>query len=1532
MTMKRGALFLGIAGIGCAACAGGGRNRVTGSETLIAQARAPVTVDGDVAEWDASQAKLLTLFSGGGENVQTETPLAKCSAKISFRCDSEALYAAVWWKDPSPLGPERSDGCFPPGDGLLLTLPLKRMTRLAFWREPGKTEAHARLSAGDTPPAQGKALTGVSQGFKVTGKESYTQELRITWDELGGKLNPGTVARIGVELCFGGLDAAAGYTAFVRDTEAGRKSDGNRWGGNMGWGFMDGIRTPDQIAPGFDPANGATVALMPADSVAPENPAVLHNGNEQTRTTAMIAVPAGKIAVDGKLEPDEWEAKSATRIASEPALFPNRYAVDIHWAYDGKGLYAGLRWHTGGPRLNINNPVKTGRGFDGGDALQLRLGTDRVSHIDLWYYDAARQPAACITYGAKFDEGSVPDALAKGAALAVQPQAGGGYTEELFLPWALLTKEAKPLEAGAAFRVVFDLFFSGLEGNRIPFIINAQMEQPSSVITLPYAAPEDGLYTVAVADAATGQTLRRLASVEKMRKGQSVAEWDGLDDRGVPAKPGKYAFKGLRHTGIGLTYLMTLNNPGTPPWQSDDGKGEWGGDHGPPQAVAADAQGVYLGWPSAEDGNGIIGCDLEGRKRWGFFQTPCPSAAGGVALLAADGQNLYFANEVKRSALKGEKELAYFKTVITCLDKDAGYRRGFSAAKPYHEISSHDTTQVKAGWYWDLLPAKSHSLDTCGIRDDYFFSGHCAGANLAGLAAKDGRVYVSLRVPGEVAVFSSADLTELARWKLAKPAGLAFAADGTLFGISGQTVVRLNLSDGSATPVIRAGLDAPVALAVDGQGAFYVSDWGAAHCVKVFDASGRPARTIGKAGGRPWTGAYDRDGMLLPRGIAVDKNGLLWVAEDENKPRRISVWNASSGAFVKEFIGGATYGGTQGGLVDPSHPDRVYSDGAWFHVNLGKEGYRPLFTLGRRRSIDNYLSELNGNTGHAQRIIKANGRRYLSTVKIHQILIGELMPDGDWRPCVVIGGIFNRGDNPETKREKNLLWRESPAPAFFAAHAGENYIWTDANADGLMQEQEFQWRKQDKDAFPCWTGHWGVGMFDQGLNAYIGGNGVVVRFAFRGWAPSGAPRYDIQDARPVSRQDGTFKSLCVDSRQRVLTLNPAETKRWGEKNQTLSGFDAEGRLRWSIPTSTDYRKTECISGEGLMGPVNAGGDLGDIVGVTQWHGLHVPLVTTDGLLVAKLLRDPAEGGAPGPDVYKGETIQCLTRLDDGRIILAHGKNAHHLFEVIGLAQVRRFDGEFELSDGQAAQAEQLLAETQSRRERTVPVRVAAVKAAVAIDGKLDDWSWKSAAGIGPKTGQPRAEVSLSADGTALYLAYKVFKKGPFINKGEELRQLFVGGDAVDFQFCSETTADPQRKAADLGDCRLLLSRFGDRPVAVLYRAKVPGAKQPVAFRNPSGTEVTFDEVLEIKEANVVIADTPEGYAVEASVPLKALFDSQPALWKGRVVPGDVGVVVADSTSRRVARLCRFNQETHVVNDLPAEARIEPARWGEIEVE
>lgn len=1517
--------------------AGGGRNRVAGSETTIAPVKMPITVDGDLSDWDQGKAKMLTLSTGGGENNSSPVPLDVYRAKVLFQYDEKFLYVALWWSDPTPLGPETDESSIPPGDGLILSIPGKDgITRMAFWRDPAGATVQAIVAKGDTPLNKGMPMKGVVQSCKVTGTNSYTQEIQIPWSEIGVLPEAGIVKRFGVELCFGGLDPSAGYMAYLRDIAAGKHTSGNRFGGNMCWGFMDGIRTLKQVAPTYDPSTGALVKLMPAGSAARPNPAVMYDGNEQTRTTEMIAVPARKITVDGKMETGEWDAKSATRIASEPTLFPNRYAADVNWAYDDKGLYVGLYMRTGGPHLNINNPKTVAHGFDGGDAIQIRLATgtassetSRISHIDAWYYNSAKQPAISIVYGAKLNEGKEPDAIAKGAALAIQTAADGGYTEEIFLPWSLITMDGKPMKTGDEFRAVLDVFFSGLEGNRIPYIVNARFEQPSGVAVIPFTAPEDGNYTVVIVDSTTGQTIRRLANIEKMRKGQKVVEWDGMDDNGVPAKPGKYEYKGLRHSGIGLKYLMTLNNPGTPPWQTDDGKGEWGGDHSPPQTVAADSAGIYFGWPSAEDGNGIIGCDLDGNKLWGFFGTPFPSAAGGVAILAIDGDSLYFAHEARRPPLKGENELGYFRTAITCLDKKTGFRRGFSTAKPYHEVSTHDTSQVKTGWEWDIIASKSHSLDTSGIRDDYWFTGRSAGVNLSGMAVKDGKIYVSLRVPGEIVVYSSTDMSELARWKLAKPAGLAFSKDGKLFGISDKNVVQINLADGKATPVISAGLEAPVALAVDGNGEIYVSDWGAAQCVKVFNPKGKQIRTIGKPGGRAWIGAYDPNGMLLPRGLAIDKNGKLWVTEDENKPRRISVWDAKSGAFAKEFIGGVSYGASQGGMIDPSNPDLAYSDGVWFSIDLKKEGYQPLFSLGRRSSIDNYLSELNGNFGFTHRFMKANGRRFLSVTRPNQLLVGELKTDGSWQPNIVIGGILS-SNNPETKPEEKLLWRDHPAPSFFAKHAGENYIWTDANLDGLMQEEEFQWRKQDNENFPGWNGYWGSGMFDKDMNAYKGGGGKVVRFAIQGWNENGTPKYEINDAKVVVDQSAGFRSASVDSRNWVMTLNPAETKKYGEKNQTLSGFDAEGKLRWSIPTSGDYRRTDSISGEGLIGPIDAGGEIGDVVAVTQWHGVHVPLITTDGLLFAKLLRDPAEGGEPGPDLYKGETVQYLNKLDDGRVILAHGKNAHHFMQVTGLDTVRRFSGSFELTEEQAQQAQAKVSEQKAKSDEVAPIRIAPVKNPPAVDGKLDDWDWKSASTIGPKDGMPRAEVALQTVGKNLYAAFKVLKKGAYLNTAEDdPSQIFLSGDAVELRFRADPAADAKEKMPIMGDCRLVIGKRAGKPVAVLYRAVVPNAKNPVVFRNPAGKEVSFDSVEVLKDSVVTITDTEDGYLVEASLPIDFLGGN---LWPNRSIPGDAGIIVADSTGRRVVRICRFNKDTQVVSDIPTEAALQPENWGTFQIE
>jgi len=72
--------------------------------------------------------------------------------------------------------------------------------------------------------------------------------------------------------------------------------------------------------------------------------------------------------------------------------------------------------------------------------------------------------------------------------------------------------------------------------------------------------------------------------------------------------------------------------------------------------------------------------------------------------------------------------------------------------------------------------------------------------------------------------------------------------------------------------------------------------------------SGNALRSIGKTGGRPLLGPWDNAGMRFITGITVDVKGDLWVMEHDDKPRRISVWNAATGAFVREFFGPTHYG------------------------------------------------------------------------------------------------------------------------------------------------------------------------------------------------------------------------------------------------------------------------------------------------------------------------------------------------------------------------------------------------------------------------------------------------------------------------------------------------------------------------------------------------------------------------------------------------------------------------------------------------
>lgn len=196
-----------------------------------------------------------------------------------------------------------------------------------------------------------------------------------------------------------------------------------------------------------------------------------------------------------------------------------------------------------------------------------------------------------------------------------------------------------------------------------------------------------------------------------------------------------------------------------------------------------------------------------------------------------------------------------------------------------------------------------------------------AGDGLRGFAGDGGEaVRARLGFPSALAVapdggvFVADEMNHRVRRIAPSGAIDTIAGDGTRGGGDGG-------GNGDGGPAVRARLDAPCALAVDGAGSLYIGEAGSPR-VRRISGDGTISTVVAASGRSGGSGAADAGETFLPAGLAVDPAGQLYIADPAG--RRVLVLGTDGTLRV---LAGPPGGGGDATAVDWSAPCAVAVDG-----------------------------------------------------------------------------------------------------------------------------------------------------------------------------------------------------------------------------------------------------------------------------------------------------------------------------------------------------------------------------------------------------------------------------------------------------------------------------------------------------------------------------------------------------------------------------------------------------------------------------
>jgi hypothetical protein len=213
---------------------------------------------------------------------------------------------------------------------------------------------------------------------------------------------------------------------------------------------------------------------------------------------------------------------------------------------------------------------------------------------------------------------------------------------------------------------------------------------------------------------------------------------------------------------------------------------------------------------------------------------------------------------------------------------------------------------------------------------------------------------------------------------------------------------------------------------------------------------------------------------------------------------------------------------------------------------------------------------------------------------------------------------------------------------------------------------------------------------------------------------------------------------------------------------------------------------------------------------------------------------------------------------------------------------------------------------------------------------MDDWAaadWAVidrsgvAAYFDSKSKPYNVTAAIAVSGDRLYAAFRTGDPNLLRNSGESPTAPFKTGGALDLMIGVNPHADPRRSKPEPGDERLLVTQVKGKTLALIYRASVPGTRDPVSFSSPWRT-ITIDRVDDVSD-QVHLAGADGNY--EFSIPLTVLGLK---IFPGEALKADLGILRGDGI-QTIQRVYWSNKATAIVSDVPSEAMLTPDLWGKL---